>query len=176
MRLPRPDRFPPCLLPVSVLVLLPSLAAADGGTVRLSEQKGSYRVTVFTAPALVRAGPVDVSVLVQDGSKGEPVSDVAVTIEATRLGSPAVTSRQQATIAAATNKLYRAATFDLPEPGRYSLEVSVTGALGEARVHCELEATDRLPLGLALWPWIGWPGLAILVFGAHQVLVRRKSR
>jgi hypothetical protein len=175
MRLPRPGRFPLRLLPVSVLFLLPSLAAADGGTVRLSEQKGNYRVTVFTAPALVRAGPVDVSVLVQDATTGEPVSDVAVTIEATRLGPPAVTSHHRATTEAATNKLYHAATFDLPEPGQYALTISVAGALGEAQVHFELEAADHMPPCLTLWLWVSWPALVILVFGIHQILIRRKS-
>lgn len=176
MRLSRPGRFLFRLLAVLVLLLLPSLAAADGGTIRLSEQKGNYRLTVFTAPTLVRAGPVDVSVLVQDASTGEPVSDVAITIEATRLGSPALTSHRRATTEAATNKLYHAAIFDLPEPGRYTLAVSVAGARGEVQVHFELEAAAPLPPWLAMWAWVSWPALVILVFAIHQILVRRKSR
>jgi hypothetical protein len=146
------------------------LAAADGGTMRLSEQKGDYRITVFTAPALVRAGPVDVSVLVQDALSGEPASDVTVDIEVRQPGSRAVVSHQRATTEAATNKLYQAATIDLPEPGRYAFEVSVAGALGEAQVHFQLEAAERLPPYVAMWPWYSWPAVVILLFGAHQVL------
>src|SRR5713226_8801439 len=112
MRLPHPDRFASRLLPIAVLFLFPALATADGGTVRLSDQKGNYRITVFTAPTPLRAGPVDISVLVQDASTGEPASDVHVTIEAAWRGPPGVAIRHPATTEAATNKLYYAAIFD----------------------------------------------------------------
>src|SRR5438445_9925471 len=100
---------------VSSLILHPSsLLRADGGTVRLSEKQGNYRLTVFTAPTPLRAGPVDVSVLVQDATTGEPASDVQVMIQAAWRGSPALAIHHPATTEAATNKLYYAATFDLP--------------------------------------------------------------
>ena len=47
-------------------------ARGDGGTVRLSRCEGGLRITVFTAPTPFRAGPVDISVLVQDAVTGEP--------------------------------------------------------------------------------------------------------
>ena len=60
------------LLLATCLILHPaSFLWADGGTVRLSEEQGRYRITVFTAPAPLRAGPVDVSVLVQEAATGE---------------------------------------------------------------------------------------------------------
>jgi hypothetical protein len=176
MRPLRGDRFGCCLLAIAALFLLPSLAPADGGTIRLSEQKGGYRITVFTAPTPVRAGPVDVSVLVQDAATGEPASGVHVTIKAERRGSPGVALLHPATTEAATNKLYHAATFDLPEPGWYSLEVSIDGSPGEAQVLFELQAAEPLPHWFALWPWVGWPVLAILLFSIHQLLVRSRSR
>ena len=36
--------------------LLPATARADGGTLRLAQRRGEYQVTVFTAPAVLRAG------------------------------------------------------------------------------------------------------------------------
>ena len=45
---------------------------------RLSERAGGYRVTVFTDPTPLRAGPVDVSVFVQDADTGEPAAGVRV--------------------------------------------------------------------------------------------------
>ncbi len=168
----RPNRRD-CFLPL--LFLFPSLAWADGGAIRLSERQGNYRLTVLTAPTPLRAGPVDVSVLVQDAATGEPVSNVQVMIRAIWRGSPALAIEQAATTEAATNKLYRAALLDLPEPGWYTLEVSVAGAArGEARVHLELEAAEPLPASLSLWPWVAWPVVVILLFGIHQFLVRRK--
>jgi hypothetical protein len=173
MRRLRPDRLASGLLPICVLFVFPFLARADGGTVRLSERQGQYRLTVFTAPTPLRAGTVDVSVLVQDATTGEPASDVQVMVQAVARGSPALAMHHPATTEAATNKLYYAATFDMPEPGWYALTVSVAGARGEAQVHLELEAADPLPAWLALWPWVVWPIIVILLFGIHQVLVRR---
>jgi hypothetical protein len=173
MRLLRRDR---CLVSVSALFLLPSLAAADGGVIRLSEEQGNYRITVFTAPTPLRAGPVDLSVLVQEAATQEPAAGVQVTIKTVRRGSLHEALHQPATTEAATNKLYYAATFDLPEPGWYSLEVCIDGPLGQAQVHFELEAAEPLPPWLTMSPWVGWPVLAILLFGIHQLLVRWRSR
>jgi hypothetical protein len=165
-----------CFLLVSSFLLPPSsFLRADGGTIRLSEQKGGYRITVFTEPTPLRAGSVDISVLVQDASTGEPASDLHVTVKASSFCSSAVVSHP-ATTDAATNKLYYAALFDLPEPGWYALEVSVAGDRGEARVHFDLEAAEPLPPYLAVWPWFGWPVLVILLFIIHLILVRRRSR
>src|SRR6267154_350991 len=44
----RYKRVAASLFSVSVLSLLPSMAMADGGTIRLSEQKGYYQLTIFT--------------------------------------------------------------------------------------------------------------------------------
>lgn len=169
--------------PIVVLLLLSSsiphpssLLRADGGTVRLSERQGNYRLTIFTAPNPLRAGPVDVSVLIQDAATGEPASDVQVMIRAVGRGSPALVIDHPATTEAATNKLYYAATFDLPEPGWYALEVSIVGAGGEARSYLELEAADPLPPCLVLWPWLAWPVVVMLLFSIHQFLVRRRFR
>src|SRR5207237_3912616 len=140
------------LLPVAALFLLPSLAAADGGTIRLSEQKGNYRITVFTSPTVLRAGSVDISVLVQEAATGEPASGVQVTIQAVWHGSPGVALHHPATKEAATNKLYYAVLIDLPEPGWYSLEAAIHAPLEETKVPCELEAAEPLPPWLALCP------------------------
>jgi hypothetical protein len=172
-------RSQPILLLVLISSLIPhpsSLARADGGAVRLSEQKGNYRITVFTAPTPLRTGPVDISVLVQNAATGELASGVRVTIKAERQGSPSDGVLHSATTEAATNKLYHVSNFDLPEPGRYSLEVRIDGDLGEAQVAFELQAAEPLPRWLAMWPWVAWPVLAILLFSIHQLLVRRRAR
>jgi hypothetical protein len=173
------QRSIPCLLLLSLghlVTLSPCQARADGGTLRLSEQKGNYRITVFTAPTPLRAGPVDISVLVQEAATEQPLAGVQVAIKAEWRGSPGVAFHHPATTEAATNKLYYAAIFDLADPGWYAVEVSIDGALGTAQVHFELEAGEPLPPWLAMAPWVGWPVLAILLFGIHQLLVRGRSR
>jgi hypothetical protein len=119
---------------------------------------------------------VDISVLVQDGATGEVASGVQVAIKAAWRGSSGVLLRHPATTEAATNKLFYAAAFDLPEPGWYSVEVSIDGAQGEAEVRFELEAAGPLPQWQAMCPWVSWPGLVIAVFAVHQLLVRRRPR
>jgi hypothetical protein len=176
MRLLRRDRFISYFFPASALFCMPSLAAADGGTVRLSEQKGKYSISVLTAPTPVRVGTVDISVLVQEAATGELAPEVQVIINAVRRGSPGVALHHPATAGAATNKLYYAATFDLPEPGWYSVEVSIDGALGKAHVRFDLEAAEPPPRWLTMWPWVGWPVLAIMLFSIHQLLVRWRCR
>jgi hypothetical protein len=140
---------------------------------RMSEKRDGLLITVFTAPAPFRAGPVDISVLVQDAVTGEPVPQTRVTVRMTKPGQPAL--EYPATSEAATNKLLHAAQFELPEAGRWQLEVQTEGVHGPAVIGGELEAAPPLPRWLELWPWIGWPALAIALFGIHQVIARRRS-
>ncbi len=171
---PSAFRLPPSSFLLSIL-LFPSLAAADGGALRLSEQKGGYRIAAFTTPTPLRAGPVDISLLVQDAATGEPASGVQPSIKVQRHDNHSAALYQRATTQAATNKLYYAATFSLPEAGWYSVEASIAGALGETQVRFDVEAAEPLPPGLAMLPWVGWPLLVIAIFVVHQLLVRRRS-
>ena len=53
-------------LTITLIVLgLETAVWADGGTLRTRQQAGPFIVSIFTAPEPLRAGPVDVSVLVQ---------------------------------------------------------------------------------------------------------------
>jgi hypothetical protein len=166
------------LLLVSSFILHPSSFSsvrADGGTVRFSARQGDYRITVFTEPTPFRAGLVDVSVLVQDAKTGQPVPQVQIAVRAAPRGRSSDSVVQPATSEAATNKLFRAAVFEIPESGWWEVEVAVEGEHGPARVGFEVEATEAAPRWLALWPWLGWPAVAIVLFGVHQVLVRRAA-
>src|SRR4029077_2177515 len=98
-------------------------ANGDGGTVRLSLMRSGYLITVFSSPSPFRAGPVDISVLVQDASTGEPVPQARVTVRMTKMGLEPL--EYPATHEVATNKLLHAAEFEIPTPGRWKLEVEV---------------------------------------------------
>jgi hypothetical protein len=147
---------------------------ADGGAVRRSERVSGYQITVFTAPNPLRAGPVDVSVLVQDAATGEPVPEARITIRTTPRAHPDEALNMLATTEAATNKLFQAAVFELPEAGWWDVEIAIEGLHEPIRIAFEMEAAGPLPRGLEMWPWICWPVLAVLLFGIHQWLVRRK--
>jgi hypothetical protein len=144
--------------------------------VRLSERQGEYRITVFTTPTPFRAGPVDVSVLLQDTRTGQPVPQARVTIRAVPRDRSSEPPLHLATTEAATNKLFRAAVFEIPQPGWWEIEVAIEGERGPARARFEVEAAEAAPHLLDLWPWLSWPALVILLFSVHQVLVLRKVR
>src|SRR5262245_47054970 len=91
------------LLIESFILHSPSLLRADGGTVRLSERQGSYQITVLTSPTPLRAGPIDVSVLLQKAGSTELVLDGQIAIEATR-DHASRTVYRNATAEASTNK------------------------------------------------------------------------
>src|SRR5262245_4227648 len=91
------------LLLFSSFILHPSSSArADGGAVRLRERVGAYQLTVFTSPTPLRAGPVDVSVLVQDAATEEYVPDARVIVRLTAGGTGEVLE-YPATTETATN-------------------------------------------------------------------------
>jgi hypothetical protein len=144
--------------------------------VRLSQRQGDYQITVFTAPTPFRAGLVDISVLVQDARTGEPEPGVRITVRVAPRGRSGESILHPATSEAATNKLFRAAVFEIPEPGWWEIEVTIEGGRGLARVWFELDAAEAIPQWLDLWPWLGWPVLAVSLFAIHQLLVLRKER
>jgi hypothetical protein len=164
-------------LPVlCILIVHPSGLRADGGAMRLSERVGGYRVTVFTDPTPLRAGPVDFSVFVQDADTGEPAAGVRIMVQAAPRGRPGEAIGHAATAEAATNKLFQSAIFELSEAGWWDIEATVDGEQGQARLRFDVEAADHPPSWQAMAPWVGWPALAVLLFAVHQSLVRRKAR
>jgi hypothetical protein len=148
--------------------------SADGGSLRLSGKRGGYQITVFTAPTPFRAGAVDISALVLDASTGDPVTDVRVNVRMTKSGRFAL--ENPATTAAATNKLFRAAQFELPEPGRWELQVQVEGSRGLAVIGGEVEAAEPLPRWQEMWPWICWPALAVALFSIYHISLPNRAR
>jgi hypothetical protein len=164
------------LLSLSFVLYPWSVLWADGGTLRVREKAGGYQVAVFTSPTPLRAGPVDVSVLVQDATTGEHVAEARATVRLTLRAAPALEMEHPATAEAATNKLFLAAQVELPQPGCWDVAVRVEGPRGPAVIRCELDAAEPLPRWVEMWPWIAWPGVVVLLFGVHELLSRRTGR
>jgi hypothetical protein len=163
------------LLTIHLLVSL-SPVRADGGTVRLSEVAGNYRITVFTSPTPLRAGLIDVSVLVQDAKTSGFVPDARVTITMAPLERPGETVVQPASHEAATNKTFQAAVVELPSAGWWNFVVEIDGPSGRAETHLTIEAGEPWPGWVHFLPWILWPLIPIGLFAMHQWLVRRRKR
>ncbi len=153
-------------------------ARGDGGTLRLRERTGPYEVAVFTAPTPLRAGRVDLSILVQDAGSGEPVRDARVIAVLAPRGRPGDALRLEATSEMATNKLLYAAVFTLPEPGWWDVALTVRGRSGRGveeppPVRFALEAAGPLPPWRSDWAWLAWPAGVIGLYVVHRWLVGR---
>jgi hypothetical protein len=158
---------------LALLCFHESVAIADGGKLQLSQRQGNYQLAIFSEPTPLRVGAVDVSVLLLDADSGSLVDDAVVKVTATLLDRPATVIRQPATVGAATNKLFRAATFDLPTAGRWRFEATISEPLGNSRTAFDTEVADQLPRALALWPWLAWPVIPIVLYGLRELTGRR---
>jgi hypothetical protein len=166
---------PHILLIALVLASASRNALADGGQVRSSEVVSDYRVTVFTSPQPLRAGPIDVSVLIQHAETGEVAADAKATVELVNADKSAPPLRAMATPEAATNKLLRAALFELPAAGKWTVAVNAELPDGLPRTtRFSVEAAPPLPAWLTLWPWMAWPVVAIVLFVIHRRLAARQ--
>lgn len=145
---------------------------ADGGAVLSRQDSGPFVITVFAAPVPLRAGPIDMTVMVQTRDTLQPVLDADVSIRLDG-ASPieAVASRSQA-----QNKLLYAVTFDLPRPGDWKYTVSVQNAAGQAATSGEFDAGQPGRMQSSASFYLGIPPVLIAIFLLHQWLVRRESR
>jgi hypothetical protein len=160
---------------VGLWVVGSATARGDGGTVSFRGKAGPYELTVFTAPSPLRAGPVDVSVLVQD-AKGEPLPTAAVTLALAPRGRNGPPLHAAATAEAATNKLLKSALFELPSPGSWDVAVTIAEGDNTAHVGFSLEVLEPLPAWMAPSWWDAWPLLAIAFYTLHQWRVARAGR
>jgi hypothetical protein len=147
-------------------------AFADGGTVRLSQTQGPYRITALTSPNPFRSGPVEINVLVQDATSGDALPDANVRLSLALRDEPDEARLFVAHSGATTNKLFHSATFQLPRAGEWTVSIDVEGPAGTARTSFDVTAGERLPRWVSFWPWFSWPFWVVALFAVHQTLAR----
>ena len=161
---------------------------ADGGAVIAKETVNGLTLTVFASPAPLRAGPADVSVLVQDAqnrailnatveigwASKAPVSSTdwlpPCCTMATALGqTPALRTHSQ-------NKLLYGAMLPIRNAGASEFSVSVKSPQGDASLTIPVTAAPpRAPL-VTYWPLLAFPPVAMGLFAVHQRISRRSPR
>ena len=151
-----------------------AVARADGGTVQMVERQGDYQISIFTSPNPLRAGPIDVSVLVQNAETGQTIGDTHIALRLTAREMPRTSLLAVATSTAATNKLMQAALVDLPAAGRWDVNVDCTTNDGTTQMQFAMEALPPLPRWLTVWPWFTWHFAVVMLFAVHRRLVRLK--
>lgn len=135
------------ILPIAALAygyLAPSGIDTDGDVVRMQAVSGPYRISVFTEPNPLSAGPCDIAVLVQDRKSGDPVLDEPVSLA---ISQPNVAGDPPALIAAtaqaSSTKLLEAGTVNLPHQGSWNLRVSVGRGASAAVVQGTMKVTSQ---------------------------------
>lgn len=163
-------RTAPTLL--TMVMLIPLIAHADGGTVQLREASGAFVVTVFTAPETLRAGPIDTSVLVQDRETGRVILDATVSLALQPASGTGAWLQTRATHAQARNKLLQAATIDIPAAGWWTMQISVSQNGTQAVVTTKVLVLPAAPRLAGIWPFLILPPVAVALFALHQTLRR----
>jgi len=165
---------PKLLLPVTV-ILAQASALADGGAVQLRKEAGPFVITVFTAPAPLSAGPVDISLLLQNRNGLEPVLDanVSLLLRAQDSGSEI---RARATREHAQNKLLFAAPITLAESGKWQLTVTIQRNGERTDATGTIAVAPTREMVASYWGYIAFPPLIIVLFVIRERLIRRKAK
>jgi hypothetical protein len=164
---------PKLFLPAAIM-LAQVTALADGGAVQLHTEAGPLVITVFTSPAPVSAGPVDISLLLQNRNGLEPVLDASVSLilrDASGAETRARPTREQA-----QNKLLYAAPVTLAESGKWQLGVTVLQNGERTDVTGTIDVAPAPEMAATYWSYIALPPLMIVAFVARERLIRRRKK
>jgi hypothetical protein len=156
---------------VCALAVLATPLLADGGEVLSRQEAGPFAITVFAAPVPLRAGPIDLTVLVQTRDSLAPVLDAEVSIRLDGASEMLMAaSRSQA-----QNKLLYAAAFQIPHPGEWKYTVSVQSIAGKAAISGGFQAGPPAPPLASYAFYLAIPLVLIAIFVLHQWLSRRSA-
>ena len=171
-----------------LMLCLAQTSWADGGAIQFQGETGSFHVTVFTLPPILTAGPVDVTVLIQDRSKLVPVLDERVTFDlseqagnnlhreawippACALNEPLSLVDIQARLGHGENRLLYGAVVQIPSSGIWKLKVNIQHNSETESVSTLLKVNPPPPPPLAYWHLFILPPLVVLGF-----IVNRTAR
>jgi len=167
------------------LLLTIAACLADGGVVIGRQTINGLDLTVFASPVPLRAGPVDVSVLVQDVKNGKALLDATVNVSWSAVGSSSADwlppccsmttnlDKIPATRGHSQNKLLYSAIVPIRSSGASELVIRASSGGREALLSCDIVSAPPRAPALAYWPFLVLPPFAIAGFALHQKLSRR---
>jgi len=164
-----------CVAAALLLAVWPAAeAGADGGVLVARGRVASLDCTVLAAPAPLRAGLSEWSVLLQRAADASVVLDAEVELELSRTQSGAAQGHRlvaSATREASDNRLFYTARLRLPDAGDWHGSVRVRSAEGEGALAVEVVVAPGVGPLREHWRALGLPPLALGLFGLHQWLV-----
>jgi hypothetical protein len=176
-----------------LLLFLARTSWADGGAIQYQGDAGPFHVTVFTLPPILSSGPVDVTVLIQDRSKLDPLLDARVTLDLTAqtgsdggkaflkknawappacaLNVPASLSNIPAKLNHGENRLLYGALVQVPYSGIWKLRVNIQRNFETESVETLFKVNSPAPPPLAYWQLFILPPIAVFGF-----ILNRRAR
>src|ERR1700730_6196991 len=179
------------LLTFGLLLFLARTSWADGGAIQFQGDTGSFHVTVFTLPPILSAGPIDVTVLIQDRSKLVPALDEQVTFDlrqqatnsshreawsppACALNVPLSLVGIPARLGHGENRLLYGAVVQVPSSGIWKMKINIEHNSETESVSTLLKVTPPASPPLAYWHLFILPPLGVLGFILNRI-ARSKS-
>ena len=144
------------LATIGIWIALAGFARADSAAILAQEKAGEWQVTVFAPSLPLRAGPVELGVLVQDARTLQPVLDAGVTIQI--LGTTLRPTRDSS-----ANRILYAARGKIPKgTGTLVVTVQRLGMAAEVRSQVKVETATEpagayifcfslVPLGITMF-------------------------
>jgi hypothetical protein len=155
-----------------------SSVRADGSVLRLKHQSDGVEISIFTDPPPIRSGAVDVTAVVVPVPPGARRPAPVFKVCAYPSGAPERKICDSNTVRTpAMNKPFRAGHLELPEAGRWQIEIEYeVGQEGAILGPFLVEVEEGAAGGNTWLLWVGLPTAALVVFAAHQRLVHRRQR
>jgi hypothetical protein len=154
------------------LALACSSALADGGALLLHQQVNGLVISVFGAPAPLRKGAADLSIMVQSASNQAPMMDADLRLHVTTRGQPEILT--QPTHRQATNKLLYAAQIEFPAAGVWRIDVACRTNQQQAEAAGTVTVLQSEPALLTYWPYFALVPAGIFLFALNQWLKKER--
>jgi hypothetical protein len=168
-----------------VILFLARMSRADGGAIQFQGDAGPFHITVFTLPPILSAGLVDLTVLVQDRSKLNPLLDATVTLDLIAQGGfalrkdawspPSCSLNKSAALTSiparlnhGENRLLYGALVQIPKSGAWQLRVNIQRENDTESIGTLLKVNPPVSPPLAYWHLFILPPLGVLGFLLNQ--------
>ena len=152
----------------------------------------AFHVTIFTLPPILSAGPVDVTVLIQDRSKLDPLLDADVLLDlsaqtptdlkkeawsppACAMNTPVSLTDIPAKLNHGENRLLYGAVVQVPFSGIWKLKIKIQRDAETESVSTLLKVNPPPPPPLAYWQLFALPPLGVLGYILNRTAKRRSS-